>query len=234
MLKKSLKIPILPTIKNQALWLQALTHRSYANENPGIEHNERLEFLGDAILQFVVGDFLYQRYPDFAEAELTRLRSQLVDEKQLAKFAQMLNIGNIIRVGKGAEKSGEQYKPSLLSDTLEAMIGAYFLDAGLEPVRQFIHTLMLSVVEDFQAIASPTFKNNLIDVKNQLQQWALAEFGNEGLPEYFLIEETGLDHAPEFIFGVRIQGQIYGKGNGKTKKEATKSAAIAALEKIYG
>ncbi|PZV26415.1 MAG: ribonuclease III [Snowella sp.] len=226
--------PTLPTFKQKNLWLQALTHRSYANENPGNEHNERLEFLGDAILQFVVGDFLYQRYPHFAEAELTRLRSQLVDEVQLAKFAQILKIGEFIRLGNGAKKSGEQQNPSLLSDTLEAIIGAYFLDAGLEPVRQFIHTLLLGVVEDFQTTNSSSFKNNLIDVKNQLQQWALKEFGPDGLPEYFLIEETGPDHAREFTFGVRIQNKVYGQGKGVRKQEATKAAAIAALEKIYG
>lgn len=226
--------PTLPTFKQKNLWLQALTHRSYANENPGNEHNERLEFLGDAILQFVVGDFLYQRYPHFAEAELTRLRSQLVDEVQLAKFAQILKIGEFIRLGNGAKKSGEQQNPSLLSDTLEAIIGAYFLDAGLEPVREFIHTLLLGVVEDFQTTNSSSFKNNLVDVKNQLQQWALKEFGPDGLPEYFLIEETGPDHAREFTFGVRIQNKVYGQGKGVRKQEATKAAAIAALEKIYG
>jgi ribonuclease-3 len=226
--------PTLPTFKQENLWLQALTHRSYANENPGNDHNERLEFLGDAILQFVVGDFLYQRYPHFAEAELTRLRSQLVDEVQLAKFAQILKIGEFIRLGNGAKKSGEQQNPSLLSDTLEAIIGAYFLDAGLEPVREFIHTLLLGVVEEFQTTNSSSFKNNLIDVKNQLQQWALKEFGPDGLPEYFLIEETGPDHAREFTFGVRIQNKVYGQGKGVRKQEATKAAAIAALEKIYG
>ena len=226
--------PTLPTFKQKNLWLHALTHRSYANENPGNEHNERLEFLGDAILQFVVGDFLYQRYPHFAEAELTRLRSQLVDEVQLAKFAQVLKIGDFIRLGNGAKRSGEQQNPSLLSDTLEAIIGAYFLDAGLEPVRDFIHGLLLSVVEDFQTTSNAAFKNNLVDVKNQLQQWALKEFGPDGLPEYFLIEETGPDHAREFTFGVRIQGQVYGRGKGVRKQEATKAAAIAALEKIYG
>ncbi|MEB3122639.1 MAG: ribonuclease III [Snowella sp.] len=226
--------PTLPTFKQKNLWLQALTHRSYANENPGNEHNERLEFLGDAILQFVVGDFLYQRYPHFAEAELTRLRSQLVDEVQLAKFAQILKIGEFIRLGNGAKKSGEQQNPSLLSDTLEAIIGAYFLDAGLEPVREFIHTLLLGVVEEFQTTNSSSFKNNLVDVKNQLQQWALKEFGPDGLPEYFLIEETGPDHAREFTFGVRIQNKVYGQGKGVRKQEATKAAAIAALEKIYG
>jgi len=231
---KDINSPTLPTFKQENLWLQSLTHRSYANENPGNEHNERLEFLGDAILQFVVGDFLYQRYPHFAEAELTRLRSQLVDEVQLAKFAQSLNIGDFICLGNGAKKSGEQQNPSLLSDTLEAIIGAYFLDAGLEPVQDFVHGLLLSVVEEFQTTNSPNFKNNLIDVKNQLQQWALKEFGPDGLPEYFLIEETGPDHAREFTFGVRIRDKIYGQGKGVRKQEATKAAAIAALEKIYG
>jgi ribonuclease-3 len=157
-----------------------------------------------------------------------------VDEKQLAKFAQKLKLGEFIRLGNGAKKSGEQQNPSLLSDTLEAIIGAYFLDAGLEPVRDFVHTLLLGVLEEFQTTNSPSFKNNLVDVKNQLQQWALKEFGPDGLPEYFLIQETGPDHAREFTFGVRIQGKVYAQGKGVRKQEATKAAAIAALEKIYG
>ena len=99
-------------------------------------------------------------------------------------------------------------------------------------MREFIHTLLLGVVEEFQTTNSPNFKHNLVDVKNQLQQWALAEFGV--LPEYFLIEETGPDHAREFIFGVRIQDKVYAQGKGARKQEATKAAAIAALEKIYG
>ncbi|MEB3309796.1 MAG: ribonuclease III [Snowella sp.] len=223
-------LPPLPILKDQKLWLQALTHRSFANENPGNDHNERLEFLGDAILGFVVGEFLFQRYPHFAEAELTRLRSKLVDEVQLAKFAQAFNLGELIRVGRGAKKSGEQYKPSLLSDTFEAIIGAYFLDAGLEPVRQFIHALLFYALEQTPATTTPSFKSQLIDVKNQLQQWALAEFGE--LPTYFLIDATGPDHAREFTVGVSIQGKLYGEGKGHSKQSASKAAAIAALEKI--
>ncbi len=223
-------LPPLPVLQDQTLWLQALTHRSFANENPGNDHNERLEFLGDAILGFVTGEFLFQRYPQFAEAELTRLRSKLVDEPQLAKFAQAFNLGELIRVGRGAQKSGEQYKPSLLSDTLEAIIGAYFLDAGLDPVRQFIHSLLIYALEQTPITTTPNFKTHLIDVKNQLQQWALANIGE--LPTYFEIAATGPDHAREFTVGVSIQGKVYGEGKGNSKQAASKSAAIAALEYI--
>jgi ribonuclease-3 len=222
----------LPTFKNEQLWLCALTHRSYVNEHPEIkEHNERLEFLGDSVLGFIVSEFLYQRYPEMSEAQLTRLRSQLVDETQLSKLASKLGIGELMRLGKGAIKDGSRHNPALLADTLEAIIGAYFLDVGIEATRQFIYSLFSSVAEDIlvDKVAGNTTK--LVDIKNRFQEWCLAEFSQN--PEYFLIDESGPDHAKEFTYGVRINDRIYGVGKGRRKQDATKAAAAAAL-KIVG
>lgn len=222
----------LPTLKNQELWLCALTHRSYVNEHSNInEHNERLEFLGDAVLAFVAGDFLYQRYPYLNEAQLTRLRAKLVDETQLAKFAVQLGIGKIMRLGKGAIKDGGRENPALLSDTFEAIIGAYFLDAGIDAVRNFVSPLFQSVADILMVSQSEvTTTKNLLDSKNRFQQWALANFTQN--PEYIIIEESGPDHAKEFTAQVKVQGVIYGVGRGRRKQEATKEAAEAALKKV--
>jgi ribonuclease-3 len=234
----SLSSLTLPTFNQQYLWLQALTHRSYAHEHPGSHHNERLEFLGDSILGFLVAELLYEKYPHFREAELTRLRSQLVNEDQLAQFARALGIGEVMCLGKGAEQNGERDNPSLLSNTLEAIIGAYFLDSGLAAVRFFVQALVLSDLTQLPAVKesppsslnSPPSKTALIDVKNQLQQWALAHCGE--LPQYFLIETTGPDHAKEFTFGVRIHGKPYGQGKGQSKQDATKAAALQTLKQL--
>ncbi|MEA5467917.1 ribonuclease III [Spirulina sp. 06S082] len=226
--KKSKKIP---TIKNQDLLKQALTHRSYVNEHPEEgDNNERLEFLGDAILGFLIGELLYRRYPQINEAKLTRLRSALVDEKQLANFARQIQLGDRLRLGKGTEKDGGRNKDSLLSDTFEALIGAYFLDSGIEAVRNYIELLF---VETSDRLASPSSQANsksLIDSKNRFQQWALQEYGEN--PEYFLIDEHGPDHAKQFTTGVRVKERIFGVGTDKRKQEAEKRAAEDALKKL--
>jgi ribonuclease III len=221
----------LPSFNDEQLWRCALTHRSYINEHPGIqEHNERLEFLGDSILGFLVSEFLFQRYPHLSEAQLTRLRANLVDETQLARFATELGIGEYMQLGKGAQKDGGRYNPALLSDTFEAIIGAYFLDAGLAAVREFIRALFCSVADNIAIPPTQTNSQHLIDVKNRFQQWALSEYGSN--PEYFLIEEFGPDHAKAFTFGVRVNGIVYGTGTGRRKQDATKAAAEAALKKV--
>lgn len=221
----------LPTFKDEKLRQRALTHRSYVNENPGAgEHNERLEFLGDAVLGFLIGELLYKRYPQMSEAELTRLRSALVDEKQLAKFATQLSIGNLMRLGKGAIKEGGRQNPSLLSDTFEAYIGAYFLDAGIEAVRNFVQPLFMSVADSIVFPQSEADPKNLVDPKNRFQQWALAKFVQN--PEYLIIDESGPDHAKEFTAEVSVNGIVYGVGKGRRKQDAEKRAADAALRKV--
>jgi ribonuclease-3 len=138
----------LPKFKNESLLIRALTHRSYVNEHPEAgEHNERLEFLGDALLGYLVGEVLYKRYEDFSEAQLTRLRSGLVDQNQLAKFAEQLGIGKLMRLGKGAEQDKGRQNPSLLCDTFEAIIGAYYLDSTITPVRAFVKKLFIPVAD---------------------------------------------------------------------------------------
>lgn len=221
----------LPTIKDETLRLNALTHRSYVNEHPDAgEHNERLEFLGDAVLGFVVGELLYQRYPEMSEAQLTRLRSNLVDEKQLAKFAIQLGIGDLIRLGKGAIKEGGRENPSLLSDTLEAYIAAYFIESGIEAVQKFVEPLFKSVADSIVFPQSDAEPKSLVDSKGRFQQWALATFVQN--PEYFIIAESGPDHAKEFTAEVRVNGKVYGVGTGRNKKDAEKRAAEIALKKV--
>jgi ribonuclease-3 len=220
-----------PHFKDEKLWQRALTHRSYVNEHPETnEHNERLEFLGDSVLGFLVSEFFYERYPHLSEAQLTRLRSNLVDETQLAKFATELGIGDYMKLGKGAQKDGGRQNPALLSDTFEAIIGAYFLDSGLESVREFVRPLLLSVADSIVFSQSDTHCEPLIDVKNRFQQWALKAFGCN--PDYFLIEASGPDHAKVFTVGVRVNGTVYGIGTGRRKQDATKAAAEAALKQI--
>ncbi|WP_044209805.1 ribonuclease III [Coleofasciculus chthonoplastes] len=221
----------LPTIKNETLRLSALTHRSYVNEHPKAgEHNERLEFLGDAVLGFVVGELLYKRYPDVSEAHLTRLRANLVDEKQLAKFASQLGIGDLMRLGKGADKEGGRQNPALLSDTLEAYMAAYYIESGIDAVRQFIYPLFSRVADSIAVQQSDTEPKNLVDPKGRFQQWALANFVEN--PTYSIIDESGLDHAKEFTAEVRVKGKVYGVGTGRRKQDAEKRAAKAALKKV--
>lgn len=226
----------LPIIKDEKLRLRALTHRSYVNEYPDAgEHNERLEFLGDAVLGFVVGELLYhKRYrdrPEMSEAQMTRLRASLVDEKQLTQFAIQLGLGKLMRLGKGAEKDGGRQNPSLLSDTFEAYMGAYYLDAGIEAVREFITSLFSAVIDQIGWDKSEDAKSqHLIDSKNRFQQWAL-EVHKEN-PQYFTIAESGPDHAKEFVVEVRVKNQVYGSGSGSRKQDAQKQAAEIALKQL--
>jgi ribonuclease-3 len=228
----------LPTFNNSSLFELALTHSSYANENPQSADNERLEFLGDAVLGFVIAEMLYNMYPTINEAQLTHMRSRLVDEKQLGQLGAKLGLGKLMRLGKGTDKDGGRTNASLLNDTFEATIGAYFLDTGTEAVREYIlpifQPLARQLVNDFsnsQVSAQPdldllTPQATFIDSKNRLQQWALANYQTK--PEYQIIAESGPDHAKEFTAQVLIQGKIYGTGKDRRKQEAEKRAAEAA------
>ncbi|MBZ8180730.1 ribonuclease III [Oscillatoria salina] len=222
----------LPPIQSRQLFLQALTHRSFLNENPNAgKDNERLEFLGDAVLGFLVGELLFKRYPDKSEAEMTRLRSKLVDEPQLAKLAALLNLGKLLRLGKGAEKDGGRQNPALLCDVFEAVIGAYFLEVGIEEVRNYIEPMFTILADNI--VASPIENNppkSLVDCKNRFQQWALENFKEN--PQYLIIKESGEAHAKEFTAEVRVNNQIYGTGKGKRKQEAQKQAAKDALKNL--
>jgi ribonuclease-3 len=213
--------------QNETLLRQALTHRSYVNENPGETHNERLEFLGDAILTFLCGEYLYRRYPNMAEDEMTRRRSALVDEKQLAKLAIEVGLDFRMRLGRGAIQDGGFQSPNLLSSTFEAVVGAHYLDrnSDIEAIRPIIEQLFDAVPQ-----ASIATRSN-VDSKNQFQEWVQAHHGSI-LPKYVTERIGGPDHAPEYLATVWVGNQKYGEGRACGKKEAEKRAANNALWKL--
>ncbi|BAZ49624.1 ribonuclease III [Nostoc sp. NIES-4103] len=214
--------------RDEKLLRRALTHRSYVHENPGEgEHNERLEFLGDALLNFLSGEYLYRRHPERGEDELTRRRSALVDEKQLAKFAIEVGLDFRMRLGKGAILDGGFQNPNLLSSTFEAVVGAYYLDnnSDIEAVRAIIEPLFDSVPEQMVV-----FRSN-VDSKNRFQEWVQRNVTTNP-PKYFTEQVGGLSHAPEFIAKVFVNEKNYGEGKGRNKKEAEKAAAEDALAKL--
>jgi ribonuclease III len=213
--------------RDEKLLRQSLTHRSYVNENPGEAHNERLEFLGDSLLTFISGEYLYQKHPEFAEDEMTRRRSALVDEKQLAKFAIEVGLDFRMRLGKGAIQDGGFQSPNLLSSTFEAVVGAYYLDRDrkIESLRPIIEDLFDSVPK-----ATIEVRSN-VDSKNRFQEWVQASFGAV-LPKYTTERVGGPDHAPEYLAKVFVGDRVYGEGKARGKKEAEKQAAENALSKL--
>lgn len=213
----------LPTFNNQQLFLQAFTHRSFLNETrEKIGSNERLEFLGDSILSFVVSQYLYKTYPHFDEGVLTNLRSLLVNTKSLARIAQELNFGAHLRLSKGEEESKGRENPSLLADCFEAFIGALFLDQGIEAVTAFLHEYLIPQVEDF--VRKKTFK----DPKSLLQEYVQAR--KQSSPIYKVLREEGPAHAKLFTIGVYVDGELFGKGEGRSKQEAEETAAQQAIK----
>lgn len=213
--------------KDEKLLRQALTHRSYTNESFGELHNERLEFLGDALLTFISGEYLYCRYPEMAEDEMTRRRSALVDEKQLAKFAMEVGLDFRMRLGRGMIQNGGFQSPNLLSSTFEAVVGAYYLDRDrkMEVLRPIIEELFDSVPATTVEIRSN------IDSKNRFQEWVQTTFGSV-LPKYITERIGGPDHAPEYLSTVFVNDKSYGKGKACGKKEAEKKAAENALSEL--
>lgn len=216
----------LPEFCDRTLLQRAMTHKSYANEQGLVGDNERLEFLGDAILTFICGELLYRLFPDKPEGELTQLRASLVDRTQLAVFAIALQLNQTLRLGKGVENSGGRTNPRLLSSAFEALVGAYFIDQGseVEVVKHFVEPLFQWALEQRGATS------NTINYKSRFQEWALAEVGK--VPEYIIVEESGPDHAKKFVSEVRVQGKFYGRGRGHKKQEAEKQAARSALEAL--
>lgn len=219
--------------QNACLLNLALTHRSYFYENPREvrDDNERLEFLGDAVLNFICSDFLFNFDSQINEAELTRIRSKLVDEEQLANFAKSLDLGRWMRLGRGAITEGGNTNSLLLSNTFEAIVGAYFLDSGIEAVRTFLEALFADAVKELITAESGTNSSHLLDAKNRFQQWVQLNVGPI-IPKYSTIKEDGPAHAKEFTVQVYVNGKVYGKGTGRSKKDAEKRAAEEALNKI--
>jgi len=199
-----------------------MTHSSFVNEQPlAGEHNERLEFLGDAILTFISGAYLYSRYPQRPEGELTAIRSSLVDKPQLYYFAQKLKLGEYLRLGKGAQQAGSRKSDRLLSSAFEALIGAYFIDQqqNIAAVKAYVEPMFDAVVEE--AIARS------INPKSRLQEWAHQQTGET--PTYTVISSSGPDHARRFVVEVSVGQQALGQGQGDSKKKAEKAAATAAM-----
>lgn len=215
----------IPSIESQKLLEEALTHRSYLNEvKVKISSNERLEFLGDSILSFVVSDYLFSKYPDFNEGKLTNLRSLLVNTKILAELAKNCDLGAKLRLSKGEEESGGRSNPSILADTFEAFLGALFLDKGIDAARDFIHTTVIPQADEFLK------KNMLKDPKSRFQE--LIQSKKLGSPHYKVTLEEGPAHARKFTVGVYVNEKLLAEGSGKSKQEAEEQAASEALEKL--
>jgi len=210
--------------KDSELLKLALTHRSWVNENPGQRSsNERLEFLGDAILEFIVSEELFKRFPEKEEGYLTALRANLVNTQNLSSIAQKLKVGNSIFLSKGEEDGGGRANPSLLADCVEAIIGALFLDRGIKIVAKFLAKNLF--VEIPEKIAT-----DLKDAKSKLQE--LIQAKGKIAPKYIVAQESGPDHAKHFIIDVVIDGKSYGRGEGKSKSEAEQEAAANALTNL--
>jgi ribonuclease-3 len=202
----------------------AFTHRSYLNEHPeAIEDNERLEFLGDAILGFLVGAWLYHEYPEMPEGHLTRMRSALVQTEQLADFSQGLGFGQVLKLGRGEAQSGGGMRDALLCDVFEAFIAALFIDQGIEQVRNFLDPLLQESTKDI-------LKNNKFDdPKSLFQEWAQAKFCST--PRYVIKNSSGPDHSRLFEVDVIVVDEVYGSGSGSSKQAATKTAAQDAINR---
>ena len=219
---KRLNIPITDWL----LLSRALTHRSYLNEHTeALEDNERLEFLGDAVLDFVVGAWLYNQYPEMPEGDLTRMRAALVHTEQLAEFAREVGLGNALRLGRGEAQGGGRDRNALLCDGFEAVIGAVFLNKGITAVEKFIFPFLETASNDILA----NHKNE--DPKSLLQEWA--QFKGFQAPTYITRNSTGPDHSKLFSVDVMINSVYRATGTGSSKQSAEKAAAKEAL-KIMG
>jgi ribonuclease III len=214
------------SFSDKSLLQRSLTHRSYLNEHPEfpLEDNERLEFLGDAVLDFVAGEFVYHRFPELPEGPLTSLRSVLVRRETLAHFARRLDLGQHLLMGRGEEESGGRQRPATLCATFEALLGAIYLDQGLEQVHRFLRPLIAPLVE--RILQEDLDK----DAKSLLQE--LAQSRMRSTPRYLTIAETGPDHAKEFTVEVTIGGVPYGEGSGPSKQQAAQAAAKDALDRL--
>ena len=210
---------------NMHLLVRAMTHRSYVNENPNaLEDNERLEFLGDAVLDFIVGAWVYNHFPEMQEGDLTRMRSALVRTDTLAKFARHLDLGPALRLGRGELASGGRRRDNLLCATFEALIGAMYLDAGIPAVESFIESLLA------EASSKVISQVERYDPKSTLQEWA--QSNKLGTPRYTTISASGPDHAKIFTVEVRVNDKVFGRGEGTSKQAAAQVAAQAALESL--
>ena len=208
------------SFENVKLLEQALTHSSYANECFWCKHqdNERLEFLGDAVLEIAVSEYLYHKYPKRLEGELTRTRASIVCESTLALCTRDLQLGKYLLLGKGEEQTGGRERSSILSDALEAVIGAVYLDGGFASAKELVTRVVLNDIEHKQLFS---------DSKTILQELVQGQYGGDLV--YRLVSEEGPDHDKKFLVEARIANVAYGQGTGRTKKSAEQEAAYATL-----
>lgn len=213
----------IPEFKNKKLFEQAFTHRSFLNETrEKISSNERLEFLGDSIISFVISEHLYSKYPSFNEGILTNMRSLLVNTKSLAQIAKELELGRYLKLSKGEEESKGRQNQSLLANCFEAFVGALFLDSGIDVTNNFLKKIFEQKIELLANASS--FK----DPKSLLQEYVQSK--KKGSPIYKVLKEIGPAHSKTFIVGVSVKGSLVGKGEGSSKQEAEEKAAEKALE----
>lgn len=210
--------------RDKTLLQRALTHRSYLNETRFLlqADNERLEFLGDAVLDFIVGEYLYNRFPEMREGMLTNLRAALVREETLATFAQHLDLGSHLMMGRGEAESGGRDRPATLCASFEALVGALYLDQDLEAVKRLLFALVEPALPQFVDIAA--YK----DAKSRLQEWSQNTF--RATPRYQMAQANGPDHDKQFTVHAVIDGHVWGIGYGRSKQVASMAAAANALE----
>lgn len=214
------------TFEKKESILLALTHSSYANENKhmNLSSNERIEFLGDSVLNIIISENIYLNYPELPEGEMTKVRASIVCETTLSKCAKKLKLGQLLFMGKGEELTGGRDRISILSDAYEALIGAIYLDGGYNKARDFVYSQMNSIIRD-------SVKGNLLlDYKTELQE--IVQKNNDNLISYEIVNEKGPDHNKIFLSHVKLGDNVVGRGEGKTKKEAEQNAAKAALNNI--
>jgi ribonuclease III len=212
---------------NPSFLVEALTHKSYVNErrDSGRKHNERLEFLGDAVLSLIMSDYLATRYPDLSEGALSKLKANLVSEAPLANAARRLNLGARLKLGRGEELSNGRDKTSLLADALEAVIAAVYLDGGFEASRNFTIEALTDELRHLDVLQEQPGGD---DYKTRFQEWCQKRY--DLLPRYVVVRETGPDHQKVFEVEVQVNDRVFGIGRGYSKKEAEQEAAQQALE----
>ncbi|MCG8352386.1 MAG: ribonuclease III [Chloroflexales bacterium] len=215
--------------QDELLLKSAFIHRSYLHEHPerteGLPSNERLEFLGDSVLNFLTASWLYERFPAQTEGKLTALRAALVKTTTLARFARELRLGNYVRISRGEDSPAARDRPPLLADVFEALLGAIYLDQGLDTARSFVMPFLERELERILAGQVD------IDYRTRLQEEVQALYGIT--PTYSLVDVTGPDHCREFTIQVMLSGDCLGQGNGRSKQQAAQNAARAALEVLH-
>lgn len=215
----------LPDFKSEDFKALAFTHRSYLNENKDVnESNERLEFLGDSILSFIVSSHIYEKFPDLKEGELTSLRSVLTNTQTLYLVAVELSLGDMLKMSKGEEEGGGRTNKTILANTYEAVVGALFLDGGIESAREFITQTILNNANEFIGA------QGLKDPKSKLQEFMQEKY--KVSPDYRILNEEGPDHNKTYTSGVYLNNELVSQGTGHSKQEAEKDAAQKALENM--